>query len=553
MKEAYKLNPEKRRFYIAFSFIALLGVYLRLDQFALQVLLDDEWHVIHQLLAKAPAELIRTFGVADFSIPLALLYWVELKWFGLSEIGMRWPMMFAGILFLCLSPVYVRRYFGDNIALIFMFLIAISPRLILYSKTARPYAITLLLSLLAIVLFQRFVESEKQSFRLASLYVLTAVLSVWLHLLMLPLVVAPFAVYGIPALVKGNKERVARLFKLGLVTLAGLLVVVLPPVLGHPEDLAIKLGEQLPDLRSFYGMLFVWVGTGSSGLVLISVILAVLGATATWRQLPLTANLLTGLFFTLILILLTQPAWVQYPVTLTRYLLAAMPLFLVALAVGISMVNDRLVRTWGRAGQTASVLLFMSLLAWMAYTSPLVKILAQPNSNSLHSVYQFDFRNDKNLVLQYQEDSPVSPFWQKLSGLPGDSVKIAATPFSFESHHWDAARWEQVSRQRVMPGFLTGFCDGFWWGEVPAGKGYQFRNAGYLADRGDLIARGFDLLVFQKPVRTATDDEGDGFPLTATHCESKIREHYKKPVYEDQWIVVFPLSDRIRNLMNATR
>lgn len=553
MKKPLHTSSASRGFYLVFCVIAALGIYLRLDQFTVQVLLDDEWHVIHQLLAKTPTELVQTFGIADFSIPLALLYWVELTHFGLSEFGMRWPMMLAGCLFLCLAPLYVRRYFNDSVALVFMLLIAMSPSLIIYSKTARPYAITLLLSLLAITLFQNFVRSEKTSFKWGALYLLCAIASSWLHLVTLALVVSPFAVYGIPALFNGDRKRVARLFKLGLVTLAGLLLVLLPPLLGHPEDLTIKLGEQLPGMSSYYGMLFFWMGTGSASLVLIGVLLAIIGAGPTWRQLPLITCLLTGLVFTLFMILMTQPAWVHHSLTLTRYLLAAMPLFLLATASGVMRVNDELAARWGRKGQSIAAVVFFSLFVFWVSASPLPKVLTQPNSNSLHAAYQFDYREEENLVLQYQKDFPVSPFWKILSSFPAGSIKITATPFSFETHHWDAARWEQISHQRVMPGFLTGFCDGHWWGEVPRDGGYRFRNTGYLADRVDLIARGFDLLVYQRPVRAPEVAENQGFALTAAHCEPKIREHYGKPVYEDRLIVVFSLSDNIRALINAKR
>jgi uncharacterized membrane protein len=553
MKTLTTIHLKPPWFYLLFSAIALLGIWLRLDQFVSQVLLDDEWHVIHQLLARPPAELVKTFGVADFSIPLALLYWLEMKWVGLSELGMRWPMMLAGILFLCLGPLYLRRYFDDRTTLIFMFLVAISPRLVMYSRTARPYAITLLLSLLAVVLFQKFIESEKHATRYGALYMLCAVASSWLHLVTLPMVVAPFVVYGIPALFNGNRERLWRMFVLGLVTLAVLLVAELPPLLSHPEDMAVKLGAQLPDVKTFYGVLFVWMGTGSTPQVLIGVVLATLGAAAAWRRLPVAASLLTGLLLTLALILVTQPAWVQYALTLSRYLLVALPLFLLAVAAGVQTVDDGLVARWGGAGRTISVLLFLPLVAWLAYASPLRKMLAYPNSNSLHSVYQFDYREDENLVVRYQRQFPVSPFWQKLAALPAGSVKIAATPFSFETHQWDAARWERISRQRVMPGFLTGFCGGFWWGEVPHDDDFRFRNAAHLADRPDMVARGFDLLVYQKAFESADESENKRLALTAEQCAPKIRERFGEPVYEDQWIVVFPLNDGIRNLIDATR
>jgi len=541
-------------FFLAFAAIAVVGIYLRLDQFFVQVLLDDEWHVIHQLLARSPAELVRTFGVADFSIPLALLYWLEMKWFGLSELGMRWPMMLAGIGFLCLAPLYLRRHFDDGTTLVFMLLVAISPRLVMYSRTARPYAVTLLLSLLALALFKKFVESDRHAARWGFFYLLFAVSSSWLHMVTLPVVVAPFAVYGLPALFRRDWKRLGRLFKLGLVTLAALLVVELPPLLSHPEDMAVKLGaQQLPDLRTLYGMLFVWMGTDSPSQVLIGVCLAALGAAAVWRRLPLAASLLTGLALTVALILATQPAWVQYAITLSRYLMAALPLFLLAVASGIQVVNDGLAARWGRTGRSISVLVFVPLFLWIAYTSPLQDMLAVPNSNSLSNVYQFDFREDENLVVKYQEKFPLSPFWQELAVLPPDSVKIAATPFSFESHQWEAPRWERISRQRVMPAFRTGFCGGYWWGEVPHDRAFRFRNAAYLADKPDMVARGFGLLVYQKPFESADETENERLALTATQCASKIRESYGEPMYEDSLIAVFPLTDGIRNLIDAAR
>lgn len=540
-------------FWLVFLALALLGAYLRLDQFSLQVLLDDEWHVIHQLLFNSPSQLATTFGHADFSIPLALLYWAELETTGLSEIGMRWPMMLAGIAFLCIAPLYLRRYFGAGVSLLFMLLIAISPRLILYSKTARPYALTLLISLLAVAFFQKFVDSDKPAFKWGLLYAVCAIGSCWLHLVSLPLVVAPFAVYGIPALIKGDKDRVVRLLKLGAGTLAGLLLLVLPPLLGQPDALALKMGEHTPEIQSFYGMLYVWMGTSSTALVLVGLALAAAGAGVVWRKLPVCISVLTGLVLTLALILLTRPSWVQYSITLSRYLLPALPLFLLAVSAGAVRAGDVLFQLAGQRGKYTAYMLFLAFMVFMIYQSPLRTMLAQPNSNSLHSAYQFDYREDYNLVAQYQRDIPLSPFWQTLSALPRDSIRIAATPFSFESHRWNAARWEQVSGQRVMPGFLSGFCDGHWWGEAPNDGRFKFRNVAYLSDTRDMRRRGFDLLVYQKPFRLPDEEAFHPAALAAGACEPRIREQFGNPVFEDERLLVFALSDNIRNLIHSVQ
>ncbi len=551
MKSQVNTKMKQPGFYLAFFVIACIGVYLRLDQFGLQVLLDDEWHVVHQLLLKTPAEMLNTFGESDYSIPLAMLYWVELKLFGLSEFAMRWPMLLAGIAVLLALPSYIHKYFDDRVTLLFLFLLAISPRLIIYSRTARPYALTLLFSLLALAAFQRFVESKKAWLAPAAVYVICALLSAWLHLISLPLVIAPFIVHGITALRRGDVETLRRIFLLGLVTLAGLLVLLLPPLLANPQALAVKLGVQAPDFQTYYGLLFAWLGSASAVVVLIGVFFAVLGVGQLWQQLPVSKVLLAGLGLTLLVIVLSQPAWVHQPVTLARYLLPAIPLFLLAVAIGISRCSDSLVARWGRPGKYAALLAIVSYLCLTGFDSPLREILRRPNSNSLHSVFQFDFRLQKNRVYQYQKDFPLSPFWQRLATLPRDSLKIAAAPFSFETHHWDAARWERVSRQRVMPAFLNGFCTAFRWGEVPQEKGFEFKNAGYLSDQDDLIRRGFDLVVYQKPFKVVTNQGEKEIGVDTTGCESKLRKSYSRPVYEDEWLIVFPLTDSIREQFDA--
>ncbi len=549
-----KLELKPIAFYLMFLTAVSVGIYLRLDQIGLQVLLGDEWHVIHQLLFKSPTQLFLTFGHADFSIPLALLYWIESRLFGLSEFGMRWPMLLAGLCTLIVFPLYVRKHFSDKVTLLFSVLLAVSPTLLIYSRTARPYALTLLLSLLAVGVLHRFVESEKTSWKLGLVYVVIAVVCAWLHLVSLPIVVAPFFVLGIPALLSRDWSKVRRLILPGVLTLAGMLVLLLPPMLSHPEALAVKLGVQLPNAGTVYGALFFWLGTSSRAVVLASLVFTLLGASSLWRDFPLTRSITLGLILTCGLILFTQPAWVQYPLTFARYLLPVIPLLLLSISIGVfKLVEVLSFRLNGVSERFASSAVLVLFLLSVAYNSPLLRILAKPNSNSLHSVYQFDFRDQHNLIMIYQQDFPVSPFWQRLALFPRDSLKIVASPFSFETHHWDAARWEQISKQRVMPGFLEGFCAKNRWGEVPDGQGFEFKNVGYLSDRNDLIARGFDLIVYQKPFKVITYQGEKELGMDTANCELEVQTQFPAPIYEDQWLVAIPLSEEFRWKFDAAR
>ncbi|MBT4521562.1 MAG: hypothetical protein HOC23_16305 [Halieaceae bacterium] len=544
---------ENTLFYLVLLAIVMLGAWVRLSQFTLQVLLDDEWHAIHQLLFKGPKELFLTFGHADFSIPLALMYWLEQKLFGLSELGMRWPMMAAGLLTLLVFPLYVRKYFSWSTTLVFSLLLAVSPMLVLYSKTARPYALTLLLSYVAMGAFHRFIMAKQTNWKPGFVYAVCAVLGVWLHLVILPLIVAPFLAFGLPALIDRDRDRLGRIFYLGVFTLAGLLAVVVPPMLGHPEALGAKLGLQTPSLQSYYGTLFVWLGTPSTEFMLIGVFFAALGTGELCRKFPLTTSLLTGLALTFVSILLTRPAWVNHSVTLARYLLPVIPVLLLAISLGIRRVFEVVIRNWGHSGKLISLTAIISALSFMGYQSPLLNMLAKPNSNSLHSVYWFDFRSEKNQIAHYMDDFSVSPFWQELASFPQDTLKIAAGPFSFETYHWDAARWEQISQQRVMPAFFTGFCVKRRWGEVPNDRGFRFQNVAYPGEKGDLKRRGFDLLVYQKPFTQSTKDGEIAFGKDTAACGPALRERFPAPIYEDEQLVVFPVSDRMKYQINVER
>ena len=186
MRTLIQNNLKSIGFYATFLSIISFGIYLRLNQIAVQVLLDDEWHVIHQLLDKTPVELFLTFGSADFSIPLSLLFWTEIELFGLSEMSMRWPMVIGGIASLIIIPLYVRKYFDDKVILVFSVLLAISPMLVWYSRTARPYALTLLFSFLAVVAIHKYIEADRSFWKPGLVYAVFAVLSAWLHLISLP-------------------------------------------------------------------------------------------------------------------------------------------------------------------------------------------------------------------------------------------------------------------------------------------------------------------------------------------------------------------------------
>ena len=146
-----------RRFWFAVLGVAvLIGAWLRLDQIAIQVLIDDEWHAVHQFIARTPGDMFFDFGYADYSIPLGILDWYQAQAWGVSELTLRWPMIACGLATLVVLPLYVAPRLGWPVASLFALLIAVSPLLVIFTRMARPYAITLLLGWLAHGAYHRF-------------------------------------------------------------------------------------------------------------------------------------------------------------------------------------------------------------------------------------------------------------------------------------------------------------------------------------------------------------------------------------------------------------
>jgi hypothetical protein len=175
----------------------------------------------------------------------------------------------------------------------------------------------------------------------------------------------------------------------------------------------------------------------------------------------------------------------------------------------------------------------------LAATSPLAPMLRYPNAQALDSLWYMDFRADRNPIVPYQAAIPLSPFWARLAAEPPGSVRVAAAPFHFESYDWDAPRWEALSHQTVLPGYLTGLCIERRWGEVPPDPRFRFANAVHLADARELAAKRIDYVVWQKPYVQARKGKPVAIGADTAQCEPALRARFGAPAYEDSSIIAF--------------
>ena len=82
---------------VGIALATLLAAWLRLHGLDIQVVQDDEWHAIHKLMTSSYADIARSFGFADHSIPLTLFYKALAETVGLDEFDMRIVQALCGI------------------------------------------------------------------------------------------------------------------------------------------------------------------------------------------------------------------------------------------------------------------------------------------------------------------------------------------------------------------------------------------------------------------------------------------------------------------------
>ncbi len=239
------------------------GAILRLWNLGAQVMSGDEFHAIFAARDRSVAQLLFFYQEADNCIPLSILDRVLIdRGVGLSEWMLRLPALIAGFALLLLAPVWAWRRLGPGTALALAWLLALSPGLVFYSRIARSYAPATLFACAAVAAFE--IWHRRGGLLPGASYVAAAVMAVWFHLGVAPLVLSPFVVAALAVAAprgRTRREALARLIVLGVATMAALAALLAP---AH--------GTLLPFLAGKHGRLeiasreAVEVGTWMAGV-----------------------------------------------------------------------------------------------------------------------------------------------------------------------------------------------------------------------------------------------------------------------------------------------
>jgi hypothetical protein len=411
-----------------------IGAWLRLDQFGTQVLIDDEWHVVPPGDAEHAGAMLLDFGYADYGIPLGLLAWsrrgpwVVRKRCCAADARVR-PREPPPVRRLRGAPVSARD--GRRLA----WLLATSPLLVIYSRMARPYAITLLLGWIAHVAFHRYWSGAHnastrrwRAARPARARCTSGVaaLATWMHPIVAPFVLAPLAWAAFDALradASGRRKGIVRLAGIAAPTAVVIAALVLPPLLAHPISMTLKSGVDSPNVDTLVGALHAWLGHAVDGGRRRLRRAGRRSARATSaRALPEARTGVLGIALTFAAIVVSRPAWSSSAISVARYCCRSCRCCFSpsppvpsrsASRIGATSLPRRVL-----AGAVA-----LAPCAALAMQSPWPTCCARPNGQTLHLVHHFDFRPGAMRTFHTSTKIPLSPFWTSLAARPRDSLR----------------------------------------------------------------------------------------------------------------------------------
>jgi hypothetical protein len=521
-----------------------VGAFLRWYQLRSQVLIDDEWHAV-RMLVHADAHAIAThFGFADYCIPLTLYYrWLYERGV-LDEWLMHLPSLLAGLALLVAAPMLMRKTLALPTRATWTALLAISPALVYFSRTARPYALVAVLSLVALVSFRNWWQGDRRRSAWAVVYVLATFLAGWLHLLSLVFTLWPFAYYGLKVLrdclrvsTRAQALRsLLRMLVLALLTVLLLALALVPPLLNDARSMIAKAGTNSVTLESLYRGILMQFGITQAWLcVLMSVLLIVGVRRLARRDADFTALVVSMILVGTTVIALARPAWIVHQAVMVRYSVAVLPFLLLFVAEGFVGLVERF-----RIPALAALATIVAS-AGLYRAGPFPAMLYSPNQFMGDAVFQFDYDPQANPYTTLLELGPVSSFYRNLANLPAGSVTLMETPASFNSN-FSAAPWLQaIHRQKLKFALASPVCGEGDWDEYPyTATGMRFRSIAKLADVLGGATYGANYLVLHMHAWTlppGIDRPEPDMPA----CVAKVAERLGEPTYRDDQIVVFAL------------
>ena len=529
-----------RLWLVLLALATLLGIWLRIDQFGAQLVADDEWHSLHAVRDQTLGWILTHFGINDHCIPLTALDWILANTIGLSENGMRCLPFAAGVLAVPLLAWLLRPEIGARASLFFALLLALSPIEISYSRSARPYELVFLLALLAVLALRRWSAGGGRGF--AALYVACAALSIWLHLVVAPFVLAPLAwsFFVAPA---GARPRAA-IVRLALLTAAATALLVGPAFVCDLESLrqrAFGHAKAWPDAEICFQL---FAGSCRPLAVFVFGLALLFGFFALRERRGFAGWLFSASVLQFLLPLFARPAVLEEPPVLVRYVLPVHGVLLVLAALGLERLDDLACREFRRLPRS---LLAPALVLLLQQSSPLPWIHARPNNWTNHLLYQANYAATfpYNFARSVYGLQNVPPVYATLVREARAGDVLVEAPWYAASHTSPYALFQRTHHLPFLAGFVTDAAAPLPQGELrPGDLRFRFANFVHVGQFEELAARHVRFVAFHRDRPRLQFDEHFVDPAAVEPWIARYRERFGAPLFEDASLVVFDLAPR---------
>lgn len=520
---------------VGVALAVLLGAWLRTHGLSVQVVQDDEWHALHKLMTSGYGEILRTFGFADHSIPLTMFYKAMADTIGLDEVGMRALQVACGVALVAVCGWLAWRATASApIATLLAFLVAGAPFLVLYSRFARPYAITTLLCVIVLAVLWRWRESR--SVRLAVVTCVLASLAGWLHPLsaLYPMAALLFILVEDLQRPSGRFLAARSTFALGIAVGLAIAAPLAIPFMHDAQSLAAKAGDSAPTLYTLTRMVAIFAGGLPEVATAVFAIVAGAGALRFQRKnRDAGSYLLVIVLLPLLAVIALRASWSHHGHTLARYVFPAQLVFLFWFAYAAIDFAQRLAMGFAPRFESAAA---AALVAAYLALNPTIAQVRSLGPWYGHIYHHFDYSEAHNRALQYYDRWNVPAFYRKLGALEQGSVTIIHAPFHFIAPYNPDAFYARFHRQREVQGMLHELCfTGPRYGEVPRDARFRFRSFVHLADRDAVARTGARYLVLQRDLLHGAEFK------QAQACYEELRSRYGEPIEADSRLAVFDL------------
>lgn len=435
----FKSTSNQFRLFLTVFFV--LGTLLRSWEWSSQILLDDEWHALNFVLTRSFTDVVIQQGMGANSIPVNIYSWLVLHTTGWSEPLLRLPSLIAGIAALIVIPLLIRRIWGNSVACIFAAMLAVSPVVIFYSRITRPYAPTMFLATVSILLTFSWLKNARRSDLLLSAF--SGSLAIYYHLYAFIPVSVPLLSTIVAAILPKNsafglttkhKEPLGHILQAAviMIVIVGLLVVVPNVINPWWANNAIHSMDHA-NQQTAITLISLISGTNNTILMILTAILLLIGFVRMFllTRIAGSAIILSYAIFALIMGNTTQDG-AHAGIQVVRYGITFVPISFISIALAIVWIGETLREKFSFFKHNRYLLTVFAIMLWMPYllTSPLWTTYKAPNNFSNHSAFQYRYE-----PIKWNERSPERDL------TPGVSIRYESIPkFYLQSKLISSAR-----------------------------------------------------------------------------------------------------------------